>query len=89
MKYAIHFQLINPDFSSEKGTQRMYKNLVATVLLVSKTHTDIRTYTFLEKKSKAIKLYNVSKSAFVRLNSHCAPAYVFHYVPNLLYYVTQ
>lgn len=54
MKYAIHFQLINPDFSSEKGTQRMYKNLVATVLIVSKTHTDIRTYTFLEKKVKPL-----------------------------------
>ena len=50
MKYAIHFQLINPDFSSEKGTQRMYKNLVATVLLVSKTHIDIRTHTSVEKK---------------------------------------
>lgn len=54
MKYAIHFQVINPDFSSEKGTQRMYKNLVATVLLVSKTHIDIRTHTYLEKNVKPL-----------------------------------
>lgn len=41
-------------FSSGKGTQRMYKNLVATVLLVSKTHIDIRTHTSVEKNAKPL-----------------------------------
>jgi len=32
----------------------MYKNLVATVLLVSKTHIDIRTHTSVEKSFKPL-----------------------------------
>lgn len=32
----------------------MYKNLVATVLLVSKTHIDIRTHTPVEKNVKPL-----------------------------------
>lgn len=32
----------------------MYKNLVATVLLVSKTHIDIGTHTFVEKNVKPL-----------------------------------